>query len=93
MNKYKIRAVIIIAAEILLMAMVNLILHKKNAEDRPYMVEIKRAADIIEETGRIPDIDGYTYVTDISKFNSQEQGAGDYNVYEINGTLYRFVYT
>lgn len=93
MNKYKIRAVIIIAAEILLIAMVNLILHKKTAEDRPYMVEIKRAAEIIEETGRIPDIDGYTYVTDISKFNSQEQGTGDYKVYEINGTLYRFVYT
>ena len=54
MNKFIKRAIIVILTELIIILAVNILVNRKESEDRPYIVEIKRAAAMIKETGKIP---------------------------------------
>lgn len=89
---------IVVAAIIAVFAAANVILAADNNESgRPYLVEISRLVQKIEENGYdASDLTGCEYVTAVSLYDGNEgfyNSDSDYAIREINGELYRFDYT
>lgn len=71
----------------------NAILLKDNIGGRPYLVEVSRLANEIEN-GNAYDISDCKYVTGVSEYAEGFYNSNsDYVIREINGELYRFDYT
>lgn len=65
----------------------------KDESGRPYLVEISRLANAMENGGS-PDVSGCKYVTAVTEYCEDfYHSDSDYAIREINGTLYRFDYT
>lgn len=92
MNKFIKRAIIVILTELIIILAVNILVNRKESEDRPYIVEIKRAAAMIKETGKIPDTGDFIYITEIKKYDAADTDSSDYRIEQIEGEIYRFNY-
>ncbi|WP_440286770.1 sensor histidine kinase [Eshraghiella crossota] len=92
MNKFIKRAIIVILTELIIILAVNILVNRKESEDRPYIVEIKRAAAMIKETGKIPDTGDFIYITEIKKYDAADTDSNDYRIEQIEGEIYRFNY-
>lgn len=92
MNKFIKRAIIVILTELIIILAVNILVNRKESEDRPYIVEIKRAATMIKETGEIPDTGDFIYITEIKKYDAADTDSNDYRIEQIEGEIYRFNY-
>lgn len=94
MKSYKVKAILIIVFELIVLLTVNLFVFNKyeNADSKMYRVEAGRIVREIESTGNIPDLSTYSHIDSVSLFDPNEICNDDYLVYEINGELYRVIY-
>ena len=85
---------VVVAVIIVVFVTANVILLSGKADSgRPYLVEISRLVNEIEN-GNAYDISDCEYVTNVNKYSEYFYNShSDYVIREINGELYRFDYT
>ena len=94
MSKFRRTSIIIIAMEIVLIAVFNVAVFTSlnNKNDREYRVDIKRVENELK-AGEIVNPDDYEYVTAIVEFTEDYKTNSDYVVVNANGKQYSIEYT
>ena len=94
MSKFRRNSIIIIAIEIILIAVFNVIVFTSlnNKNDRAYRVDIKRVENELK-AGEIVNPDDYEYVTAVVEFTEDYNTNNDYVVVNANGKQYSIEYT
>ena len=94
MSKFRRNSIIIIAIEIILIAVFNVIVFTSlnNKNDRAYRVDIKRVENELV-TGKIVNPDDYEYITAVVEFTEDYKTNNDYVVVNANGKQYAIEYT
>lgn len=94
MNNYIKFSAAFIIIELILIISCNVIFNSKAAEDRNYLVDIKRAAGEMRKGTPFDKIEPgkYKSLVEISVFSPDEPCENSYSVEQIDGVLYRFEY-
>ncbi len=94
MSKFRRNSIIIIAIEIILIAVFNVIVFTSlnNKNDRAYRVDIKRVENELK-AGEVVNPDDYEYVTAVVEFTEDYKTNNDYVVVNANGKQYSIEYT
>lgn len=94
MSKFRRNSIIIIAIEIILIAVFNVAVFASlnNKNDRAYRVDIKRVENELK-AGEVVNPDDYEYVTAIVEFTEDYKTNSDYVVVNANGKQYSIEYT
>ena len=94
MSKFRRNSIIIIAIEIILIAVFNVVVFTSlnNKNDRGYRVDIKRVENELK-AGEVVNPDDYEYVTAVVEFTEDYKTNNDYVVVNANGKQYAIEYT
>ena len=94
MSKFRRNSIIIIALEVILIAVFNVVVFTSlnNKNDRAYRVDIKRVENELI-AGKIVNPDDYEYVTAVVEFTEDYKTNNDYVVVNANGKQYAIEYT
>ena len=94
MSKFRRNSIIIIAIELILIAVFNVIVFTSlnNKNDRAYRVDIKRVENELK-AGEVVNPDDYEYVTAVVEFTEDYKTNNDYVVVNANGKQYSIEYT
>ena len=94
MSKFRRNSIIIIALEVILIAVFNVVVFTSlnNKNDREYRVDIKRVENELV-AGKTVNPDDYEYVTAVVEFTENYKTNNDYAVVNANGKQYAIEYT
>ena len=94
MSKFKRNSIIIIAIELILIAVFNVIVFitMNNQNDREYRVDIKRVENALK-AGETINVDDYKYITAVITYDENYKTNSDYAVVNANGKQYSIEYT
>ena len=94
MSKFRRNSIIIIALELILIAVFNVVVFTimNNQNDREYRVDIKRVENALK-AGEVVNVDDYKYVTAVVEYDESYKTNSDYAVVNANGKQYSIEYT
>lgn len=93
MNKFRRLTIIAFIAEIILIAVFNVLCYRdrKNVGERQYRVDIKRIENALQ-SGKKVNVDEYDSVVNVVPYNENYRTDNDYAVVSVNGSLYSIEY-
>ncbi|MCR5308545.1 MAG: HAMP domain-containing histidine kinase [Bacilli bacterium] len=94
MSKFRRNSIIIIALELISIAVFNVIVFTSmnNQSDREYRVDIKRVEHALQ-AGETINVDDYQYITNVVEYKEGYSTNSDYAVVNANGKQYSIEYT